>query len=414
MMNRFRMLLLFVLGIISLTISAQRDEQFKYMRGSLCMMMVEHPQLEFNTEIESVFEKMDIPNRFNGHDLGVRVFSFANDERQLRNIEIFGQEKQIAKKLVSKWFGRNKKTGGFNVDLVRERGLNAATKIDVKEAQRSARGMALLEDMGENLIGHTYWVVNDIKYVNQSNFASNVKNGLVIIGALVGQAQDQNKGRERDEDDPDALGNKTSRALSFMDKIKGFRVKITSYLFKLEWPQDVADYFYANYYTETPETEPDKVEAFVKDDKLFTMKYIGEYTASSAETTMSETMTKEDMIRKVCVRALDKNIAELQHKFADFRIKAPLVSTSPLKAYIGMKEDVTEKLRYEVLEVVEEEDGRHSYKRVGIIRPIAGAIWDNRFMAEEEGSQESKLDGTLFEKVSGDEFYPGMLIRELK
>ena len=44
-----------------LTATAQRDENFKYMRGSLYMMMVEHPTLQYNEQIEAVFKKMDIP-----------------------------------------------------------------------------------------------------------------------------------------------------------------------------------------------------------------------------------------------------------------------------------------------------------------------------------------------------------------
>jgi hypothetical protein len=79
-----------------------------------------------------------------------------------------------------------------------------------------------------------------------------------------------------------------------------------------------------------------------------------------------------------------------------------------------MKEDITEKSRFEVLEVVQDEEGRTTYNRVGIIRPVKGKIWDNRYMADEEGTAEAKLDGTLFERVSGSDFQPGMLIRETK
>ena len=85
--------------LLSLTVSAQRDENFKYMRGSLYMMMVEHPTLQYNDQIEAVFKKMDIPERFNNHDLGVRVIGFANDENQLQNIKTWGSKQQIAKRI---------------------------------------------------------------------------------------------------------------------------------------------------------------------------------------------------------------------------------------------------------------------------------------------------------------------------
>ena len=56
----------------------------------------------------------------------------------------------------------------------------------------------------------------------------------------------------------------------------------------------------------------------------------------------------------------------------------------------------------------------YSYKRRGVIKPIPERIWDNRFMAFEEGAKNSNLNYTTFEIVSGSGFYPGMLIRETK
>ena len=69
--------------------------------------------------------------------------------------------------------------------------------------------------------------------------------------------------------------------------------------------------------------------------------------------------------------------------------------------------------RYEVLLPVEDERGITTYKRVGIIKPIKGRIWDNQYMANLENTAESALDATYFEKVSGGDFFPGMLIREM-
>lgn len=120
------------------------------------------------------------------------------------------------------------------------------------------------------------------------------------------------------------------------------------------------------------------------------------------------------MVRKACQRAIDENIVSLQNEFEEFRIKTPLVSNAPLTAYIGMKEGVTEKSLYEVLETIENEDGTRQYKRVGIIKPVKNLIWDNRFMAAEEGAATANLGYTTFIKESGSNFLPGMLIREIK
>ncbi len=401
-----KLIIMLTLGLMTQICHAQDDENFKYMRGSLCIMMVEHPTLEFNDQIEKVFEKVPIPNRFNSHELGVRVLSFPNNDDQLANLKIFSNENQLAKRIVAKWFGRNKNTGAFNIDLLKERGHYSATKIDVKGAMAQQRGMAVLEDLGENLIGHTYWVVNDIQYVNQGNFFKSVKDVANITKEVAG-----NKTTSLEE----TLGiDFEDSAVGLLDKVKGFRVKITSHLFRLKWDEETSNTFYSEYYTENPEEDANKVNGFKGDKDLFKMEYVGSVTSTSSKTSVSGVTTNEQMIRKVCTRALDKNIADLQHEFAEFRIKAPLISVEPLKAYVGMKEDINEKSRYEVLEAVPDERGVTTYKRVGLIKPIKGKIWDNRFMADEEKTTEATLDGTYFEIISGKDFYPGMLIRETK
>ena len=104
---------------------------------------------------------------------------------------------------------------------------------------------------------------------------------------------------------------------------------------------------------------------------------------------------------------------DLQRNYEEFKTKSPLVSIEPLTAYIGMKEGVTSKSKFEVLEVIEMEDGSHKYDKVGVIEPIENLIWDNRFMASEEGAVGANLGYTTFKKVSGKDFAKGMLIREM-
>ena len=119
------------------------------------------------------------------------------------------------------------------------------------------------------------------------------------------------------------------------------------------------------------------------------------------------------MVRKACQRAIDENVVDLQRNYEEFRTKTPLVSVEPLTAYIGMKEGVSAQSKFEVLEVVEMEDGSRKYNKVGVIEPIDNLIWDNRFMASEEGAIGANLGYTTFRTVSGKDFSKGMLIREM-
>ena len=120
------------------------------------------------------------------------------------------------------------------------------------------------------------------------------------------------------------------------------------------------------------------------------------------------------MIRKACQRALDDNVVMLQRNFESFKIKTPLTSTSPICAEIGMKEGITPDSKFEVLEAIMDENNKITYKRVGTVKPIEDSIWDNRYMAVEEKAPGAELGHTTFKKVSGSDFYSGMLIREIK
>ena len=64
--------------------------------------------------------------------------------------------------------------------------------------------------------------------------------------------------------------------------------------------------------------------------------------------------------------------------------------------------------------VFSKDNGRTKYKRIGIIKPIKGKIWDNRYMAVEEEADNALLKYITFKVVSGNGFYPGMLVREIR
>ena len=51
---------------------------------------------------------------------------------------------------------------------------------------------------------------------------------------------------------------------------------------------------------------------------------------------------------------------------------------------------------------------------MGELKPLEGKIWDNRYMAMEDGAANSDLEGTFFKVTSGRNLYPGLLIREIK
>ena len=389
-------------------VSAQNDN-LKYRRSSIYTLMISHEDQKFASEIKDAFVKIPVPDKFNDHELSVKILSLdkklkgASSDKENSDISSFLERNKIASRLVAKWFNRDVNTGTCNMELVKERGLYKATEYDRILAEKSARSTALLMDAGEDLIGNTFVLVNDIRYVDKSKAGAAVGMGLRILGALAGAAT----GNSDFADLGDSYG-------SLAETLKGFKVKINTFLYKLEWDEATSAVFYKDQYTSTPDIV--KKEEFEDGRGKYRLKYVGKVESSGSTTSFMGIKLDEpvEMVRKACQRALDENVASLQHEFEEFRTKSPLVSAQPITAYVGMKEGVTKDSKFEVLEIIEKDGGAREYKRVGVIKPVDGLIWDNRYMSEEEGAASATLGCTTFKKVSGGDFFPGMLIREIK
>ena len=70
------------------------------------------------------------------------------------------------------------------MELIKERGVYNASASDWELAFKSQRGKALLEDAGEQLIGNTYLVMNDIRYVDHSTTWNTIKDISIPVGIL--------------------------------------------------------------------------------------------------------------------------------------------------------------------------------------------------------------------------------------
>lgn len=391
--------------IFACQIQAQEESEMKYRRGSLYSMMVNHEGREFGDEIKDVFLKIPVPDKYNDHDLSVKVVYTPGKKLDKDHAEIdeFIRNNGIASRMVGRWFNRDYMTGVCDVELVKERGLYNASELDKAVASKSQRGNALLEDAGEELIGNTFLIVNDIRYIDRSK-GSGVWGGIM---KGLGTAAAIYTGETSYIDLGFSTGN-------LIETYKGFKVNIDTYLYQLVWDEEIATKFYMDYYTASVDKE--KVNAFNKNRKMFRLKYIGSQHSDGSNTSFLGINLDEpqQMVRKACQRAIDENIASLQRNFEQFKIKTPLISVSPLKAYIGLKEGITGKSKFEVLEAEMTKEGKMIYKRVGVIQPKENLIWDNRYMASEEQAYGSDFGFTTFRKVSGGDFYPGMLIREIK
>lgn len=401
MKNKSLTIILAALMLLPLfTAQAQQDDANRYRRLSLCNMLIKHQSEQFADEIEEEFLKIPVSDKYNDHNLSVRVVNMSSSDKLKDESAItqFIDENLVASRLIAKWFNRDILTGTCNMDTVKARGLYDASVFDRELASHSARGMAMLEDAGEDLIGNTYLCMHEITYIDKNKRArvwGAIGQGLLAVAAAyTGDNSYANLGQSVND---------------LVSTLKGFSVRINTRLYRLVWDEEAMARFYKYHYT------PGGPRKFENERDLYEMEYIGNVNSKGGTTSFLGINEDEPelMIRKACQRAMDENIADLQKKYEQFRIKTPVASVSPtITAYIGQKEGVTKDSKYEVLEP-EEVDGRIKYKRVAVIKPVPTMIWDNRFMAAEEMAYGADFGATTFIKDSGGDITPGMLIREI-
>ena len=399
--------LLLCLPLLCGRAEAQQPDVEEYRRSSLYSLLIAHPEFRYGEEISQVFHTIPIPEKFNDHNLNRRVLNSLVYNKKGKDeplyISNFLDKNAIARRLVAKWYNRDKATGAFDMSLISERGYYDASFGDVQASMATIRGLAQLADAGEELVQNTFVLVNDIYYVDKEVQAQKWSFALDVLGAVA----------------DGIMGTETGLrdVASIVKDIEGFRVVVVSHLYRLNFSEDVMWEFYEKYYFDKENIDPDRRAQFDALTGLFKLEYVDSQVVSSGKTSIKgvNTDTPDQMIRKVCTRAIDKSIVELQRANELFRVKMPLYTTTPaITAKIGMKEGVTESSRYEVLLPTEDEDGRTKYERQGIIRPIKGKVWDNRYMSVEELAENATLDVTTFEVVSGcKNIAPGMLIREI-
>lgn len=374
----------------------------KYTRSSIYSMLVSHNNEKFGKEIKEQFLDIPTPDQYNNHDLSVKVINVEQKVDYKDSIDAFINDNLLASRMVAKWFDRDMLTGQCGIGTLTDRSIYNATELEKEMASRSARGMNMLTDAGEELIGRSFLLVNDITYVDKSKKSGIFGAGLKILGTAAAMATGNT--------DLMNLGNSMGDIAA---SLKGFKVKITTHLYQLVWDDEAAGIFYKDCYASAPDEA--KRQAFERNRHKFHFKYVGCVESAGSNTSFLGINEDEPMlmVRKACQRAIDNNVADLQKNYDQFRIKAPLIEENGVfKAQIGLKEGLTAESKFEVLEA-QEKNGRTVYKKVGEVKPVDKKIWDNRYMASEEQAYGADFGATTFQKVSGGDLYSGLLIRQI-
>ena len=304
------------------------------------------------------------------------------------------------------------------MELIYRRGIEGASTENIEMSELTKRGKAILLDSGTDLIGNTFVLAHDVVYIDKAERNKNVAEGISLFGEIlkgVGEAMSEATGNDSFNDFGDGMDALSKSTADIVDDFEGFRVKIQTHLYKLNWEPSDNDFFYENYYLDENCYDETKFKAW--QDAGYTLTYVGTQEAICGQTVMKGNYNLSQLIKIVMYRTMDESIVKLQRNYEEFKIKEPIYNIDDdgyVIAKIGLKEGISVNSRFEVLERIETVDGETRYKKVGELKPLEGKIWDNRYMAMEDGAANSDLEGTFFKVTSGRNLYPGLLIREIK
>ncbi|STO14376.1 hypothetical protein [Flavobacterium hibernum] len=403
--------------IVSSTSFAQAGKEVKdtkYRRSSLHTILIESENFPKKDQVIGAYYNAPFPDKFDDHTIGEKSFDpkkyglvkESSDEEMTSAINKYFTNNKIANKLVAKWFNR-KSNGTFDISLVSERGLINASFTDIKTAEASAEGKALLQSAGLELIGNTFVVVSKMKFIENEPVARVTYEAAIVAANKLTISLLRNKAIDVAE----KAYNKAK---------EGYSVWTTSYLYKLKWDDDTSNTFYQDYWIDNS-TSGNLAEKKAKFDKsdLFQLELIGSENSTSLVTfSLNGKRTENQIINLAVTRNVDKVYSKLQKKYDVFKTKVPLFTGNPITAKIGLKEGIEAGDKFEVLEAnMDPKTGIIEYKRKGTIKVSKNRIWDNRYtgglpLLDDDGNEiNSALEATTFE--GGGKYYPGMLIRQI-
>ena len=327
----------------------------EYDRNSFTFLGIDFAE-QFSAQACAKLAALPVPDKFYDNSVNTKALPAPNmresmsvgtetmkklSEQKVANLL---NENKIGQQIIAKWFNRQA-DGTFNVDLLKERGLFNANDADFIIASASKRGESALMDMGMGLIDKSYVLVVDF-------------DKLMTMEQVYDQGEVPVEQRS----------------------MNGYKATVNAYLYKLNFNDSVAAYFFQDYWTSTP--DPAKASAFeaAKFPFVFMQKFqkdvMGTQFNPGHVLAPKVQKSSDELLQTLVQTAQMSMLTEVENKNDEFRVKAFVTAVDPIAAKIGKKEGLGFDQRYFVYENKEKGSGALVSKRRGVVKAMK--VVDNR------------------------------------
>jgi len=372
MKTKITFIIIFVavsLGIKAQDIKGKKDNAgavSEYNRSGLTVLILDNHNNNIR-DLSQASAGIIIPDKFDNNLLSQRTIkSTENTSESIRNAII---NQKVPNEIISKLFLRSK-DGRFNVDRIHKRGLYNATDDDLKIASSSKKGISMLKDAGEKLLANSYIMILEIKNIQDVSKSNAKKNG--------------------------------------------YTADIVANIYRLNFNDSILNLFYNELWISEDDDQATIAKKKAKFDSMeFPVDFVltvkgngngsqwnqGELLAPPSQ------LTKDEIFQKMINTGLSSSLYQVERKIEDFKLKAPLYSTKPLKSKVGAKEGLKSDYRFFAIDLKQNSKGETKAVRKGVVR--VKKVADNKKVV----TADSKIYSTFYQ-VAGGHLEPGMILQQ--
>ena len=346
----------------------QSDFPDKYNNFQIPGSLFDPKSIETTDEIKNiVYERLQTtPDAIASMSAGMlkdQAIQNIKDNINFEKLYKYFEETNYANQLVQKWFPYDDKEKMSQLYVVDSLAAWGSDITDIKNAQSEEGGYKsmLTTNASYDLVPKTYVVAYNLKFYSNEPVAAAIRDAAYEVAAGLGS--------------PIAIGLAEKAADKIYEKTSiGYSVLAYAYLYQLDIDKNKINDFYENEY------KRDSKELKTK----FNLKWIGSESATALVTFSlkkeDKNRSENDIIFRATRRTIDNVFNKLQKKYDQFKPIFPLASVNPYSAYVGLKEGIDKKSKFEVYsKKIDKKTGEVILDVVGNLNVGKNEIWDNRF-----------------------------------